>query len=622
MVKIEVELEGTPTTITWTEPIAKKKMAEFIFSDYLNPNKYTRKEQELTSKFNRIYNPKKVAKSSKGIEGFTKTEYKNIFKSSLSYIQNNKLQKIIEEFNLELDEKTTSFIEGDKGKEVIDEKLSDLNNNSLSRIYEQEEVSKKAERGLELGLTENEAKAYFLDKMQVQVGGEEYEVETAGKKEKKMSKKPINTKEYIIDGRKLFSDDDNVKLKKLKELGFKQIGFAKKEQKAGKSLLAGNEGRINLGESQDLYSSLIERDEDGKPIIQSGKYKMEEDRSYKFQKVPFGNTNTGEELQTVSDALMIKFGAEWEKKNKDGLVKEYEKLTKPIKKLKPIIDKYRTFLMREIQEKYQGEDLEMGELKEEYEKYSKTKKGSLGLTLGEDYTINIDGKTKSITEAIVDSMMLIDNKALRRDALMRQYKDHEDVLKLVEMIGNKKPYSFISSLIKPTDYRVDVKQGDTSFVIDEMKDIQKAKTEYAKNELKNFEEKSSISTKIGVERTRLADKKIENHARDMFEDESKVIDYFINQLTDLKHIYFIKVTIEKIPSKKEEGSPTYAIRSNKKQGKSEMLKQRILINRKYSSATTTVVDKTKTNYKLIATASNIINELKRNITLLKNIGSA
>ena len=53
-----------------------------------------------------------------------------------------------------------------------------------------------------------------------------------------------------------------------------------------------------------------------------------------------------------------------------------------------------------------------------------------------------------------------------------------------------------------------------------------------------------------------------------------------------------------------------------------MLKQRILINRKYSSATTTVVDKTKTNYKLIATASNIINELKRNITLLKNIGSA
>lgn len=273
--------------------------------------------------------------------------------------------------------------------------------------------------------------------------------------------------------------------------------------------------------------------------------------------------------------------------------------------------------MREIQEKYEGEDLEMGELKEEYEKYSET-----NLTLGEDYTINIDGKTKSITEAIVDSFMLIDNKALNRVSLMAQYERHSDILKLIEMIGNKKPYSFISSLIKPTDYRVDVRQGDTSFVTDRMKEIQKEKTQYAKNELEDFEEKNPLSEKIGVERTRLADKKIEKHARDMFEDKSKVIDYFINQLTDLKHIYYIKVTIEKIPSKKEEGSPTYAIRSNKKHGKSEMLKQRILINRKYSSATTTVVDKTKTDYKIIAAANNIINELKRNITLLKNIGSA
>ena len=619
MVKIEVVLGDTPTTITWTESIAKKKMAEFVFSDYLNSNDYTRKEQSLIDRFNRIYNPKKVAKSSKGIEGFTKTEYKNIFNSALSYIQNNKLEKIIEEFNLELDEKMTSFIEEDKGKEVIDEKLSDLNSNVLSRIYEEEEVSKKAERGLELGLTENEAKAYFLDKIEVQVGGEEYEREIGGKKEKKMSKKPINTKEYIIDGRKLFSDDDNVKLKKLKELGFKQIGFAKKQQKAGKSLLAGNEGRINLGESQDLYSSIIERDEDGKPIMESGQYKTGEDRSYKYQKVPFGNKNTGEELQTVSDALMIKFGAEWEKKNKDGLVKEYEALTKPIKKLKPIIDRYRTILMREIQEKYEGEDLEMGELKEEYEKYSKGSE-----TLGEDYTINIDGKTKSITEAIVDSFMLIDNKALNRVSLMAQYERHSNILKLIEMIGNKKPYSLISSLIKPTDYRVDVKQGDSSYVTSRMKEIQKAKTEYAKDELDEFEKtnRPEAHAKVTVERARLADKKIEKHARDMFEDKSKVIDYFINQLTDLKHIYYIKVTIEKIPSKKEEGDPTYTIRSNKKHGKSEMLKQRILINRKYSSATSTVVDKTKTNYKIIGNASNIINELKRKITLLKNIGSA
>ena len=313
---------------------------------------------------------------------------------------------------------------------------------------------------------------------------------------------------------------------------------------------------------------------------------------------------------------MIKFGAEWEKENEDGLVKEYKELTKPIKKLKPIIDRYRTILMREIQEKYEGEDLEMGELKEEYEKYSKGSE-----TLGEDYTINIDGKTKSITEAIVDSFMLIDNKALTRDALMAQYNRHNYILKLIEMIGNKKPHSLISSLIKPTDYRVDVKQGDTSYVTSRMKEIQKAKTEYAKEELDNFEEKNPMSNKISVERARLADKKIEKHARDMFEDRSKVIDYFINQLTDLKHIYFIKVTIEKIPPKGE-GDPTYAIRSNKEHGKSEMLKQRILINRKYSSATTTVVDKTKTNYKIIGTANNIVNELKRKITLLKNIGSA
>jgi len=609
-----------PTTVTWTEKIAKTKMAEFIFFDYLNTNRYTIQERTLINKFNRIYNPKKVAKSSRNIENFTKREYKTIFNSALSYIQSNKLEEIIEEFKLELDTKMISFIEGDKGKEVIDEKLNELNGNVLSRIYEEEEVSKKAERGLELGLSVTEAKAYFLDNITVK------------------NKEAINIKEYVIDGRRLFKNTDNVKLKKLKELGFKDIGFVTKENKTSRSLFSENEGRINLKESQDLYSSIIERDEDGKPTLESGKYKIDRrdtvgeigNRSYQFQKVPFGNENTGNELQTVSDALMIKFGAEWEKANEKGLVKEYEELTKPIKKLKPVIDKYRNILLQEIREKYEGEDLEMGELKEEYKKYSDSNGNE---TLGEDYTINIDGKTKSITEAIVDTFMLLDNKALNRVGLMELYNRHNEILKLIDMIGNKKPYSFISSLIKPTDYRVDVKQGDTSYIAGEMKETQKAKTVYAKNKLEEFEKKNKIYDKVAAERKRLAEKNIQTggrpttgedkkitHAEDMFEDESKVVDYFINQLIDLKHIYFIKVTIEKIPAKGK-GKPKYAIRSNDK-GKSEMLKQKIVLNRKHSGNTTNVVYMPKINYKIKQEASTLINTLNRKITLLTNIGSA
>ena len=77
---INVDLGGrTPEPITWSKEMAKKKLIEYLFVDYLDEQKYG-KEYNLIKRFSRIYSPKKVAKNSRAVKGFTKSAYKDIFK--------------------------------------------------------------------------------------------------------------------------------------------------------------------------------------------------------------------------------------------------------------------------------------------------------------------------------------------------------------------------------------------------------------------------------------------------------------------------------------------------------------------------------------------------------------
>ena len=618
-IKINVYLVGGRgvSTTTWNNEMAKKKLVQYLFFEYLDNSSYDDVELNNIERFNRIYNVKKVVKESKDLKSFTETEYKSIFSSALSSIENESLDKIIKDYDLKLKEDFLSFIDSEKGKEVIQEEISTLSDKALARIYEDEESMKDSEVQKDRGLDEQEANSYFKKIIE----------------EKVITKKDRIVKQYTIDGIGKFGDKDNAKLKKLRELGFKDIGLVKKQNKSG--LLSDDEERLSLKEGvvRNIYA----------------------DASYKFQKIPFGNEKTGSELGTVSDALMIKFGYEWEQaeekkgsKNPKNAVFRYEQLQKPFKKLKIIIDKYRKILMREVKKTLEDipeEEETLDEVKDLYNEYAKGNK-----ELGEEYVITLDGKPQSIAGAIGKLFLVVDPKL---GELV--YKKHSQILKLIEMIGSLKSYNFISKDTTSSDYKVDlirIEQSDgkkvsVSQIQEEIKQIQKSKTVYAKKQIEKLEkakplfseltdeekeealkefgseeayaEEREIKERAKTSRTTMADKKIQKKAQAMFEDEKAILEYFKNQLTDLDAVYFIKITIVNV--QKDGKSKAYDIKSNNTDGKSEMIKKKIVFGRSRAKDIVEIKREDKTNYKEIQKASSLVNTLKRRLNILKNIGS-
>ena len=615
---ISVDLGGrTPEPITWSKELAKKKLIEYLFVDYLDEQKYG-KEYNLIKRFSRIYSPKKVAKNSKALQGFTKTAYKDIFKEALTSIEGEKIEQLIEP--LQLKKEFEDFTKSEKGQEVIKEEINDLSDKVLARIYEDTEKMKSAELEKDRGLPEDEAKAYFTKIMKV---------------EDKRIKEDL-VRKYTIDGMGDFGNKENIKLKKLKQLGFKDIGLVSKQKK--ESLLGDDGGRLSLEDTKDVYG----------------------DSAYRFQKVLFGqdkvfgakseDTNkiiegTGEELKSVSDALMIKFGYDWEQKNEDK-VKQYQELQKPFLKLKKIIDRYRDVLMREVEPMLEGEDEEAKSLQEIYNLYSRGNK-----KLGDEYTITLDGKLQGIPEALGELFLVVFPD---EPAGSKVYEEHRNVLKLITMIGRKRR-SFVSRDTDKNDYKVNIlrvekdedgKNVTVSTLKEQINNIQKEKTKYAKAQIKKLEtanplfadldedEKKNALNRYGsaeaydeaqkaketgaVSRKGLADK-ISKKASKMFNSKDEVFDYFKNQLTDLNAVYFIQLTIK---NKQEKGkSKGFSIRSNKDEGKSEMIKKKIVFERSFAKDIARVSREDKTDYKEIQKASGLINNLKRGLNLLRNTGS-
>ena len=97
-IKIKVDLGGRGvSTTTWNDEMAKKKLVQYLFFEYLDESSYGDVEFNNIERFNRIYNAKKVAKESKALKSFTETEYKSIFSSAISSIENESLDKIIKD---------------------------------------------------------------------------------------------------------------------------------------------------------------------------------------------------------------------------------------------------------------------------------------------------------------------------------------------------------------------------------------------------------------------------------------------------------------------------------------------------------------------------------------------
>ena len=152
---------------TWNATIAKKKLIEFIFADYLDKGKYS-DELEAIKKYNRKYKPKAIDRNTKGTKGYTKTEFTTIYKQAIEKIEEESIGNLLEEAKIQLNKDMTEFMDSKKGEELKKLSMSELVGDALGELFEDTELSRKAEMKLERGLTTAEVDEYFTDRIEIE----------------------------------------------------------------------------------------------------------------------------------------------------------------------------------------------------------------------------------------------------------------------------------------------------------------------------------------------------------------------------------------------------------------------------------------------------------------------
>ena len=588
---------------TWNETIAKRKFKEYIFYNYLE-TKLPEYKNYTTD-----YNPKKVAaQSTKGkVEGFTKTEFKNIFKSAITEIENTPIKKLIED--IEITAELNSFFETPKGKEILDESISTLNTRVLSSIFEQERFRKESMLAVERGLNNLEVVDYFKNKVKVK---RVEKTRTSGKGKEKKKKVVEIHKKFIIDGVELFKEPNNVKANELKKLGFTRASLGKEQKDTFNTSDSDARMFVSEAKTSSIYPSSV--------MGETGKYSINlitplvpisvKIKGLGEQVVPLV-AESGQELLSVSDSLLIPFGAEWERNNK-AEVERYKELIKPFKEMKNIIDDYVKYINRLKDEHFGIKSHEDKEKlnKKELEKFLK------------------ELKTKVIDDP---QGKLIAERMRRAYPAGGFYNEHKNILNNITMVGTKKKYQLFYPNIRKDDYKIDIGRGlkteDNKKIKsqrDDMIEISKKKTEFAKEKLDDIDTGEVKETRAKLSQRKITNiisrgaKGIENlpkmSAEEIFENkDGEIVRLFANQLSDLKNTYFISLNIKKVIGKDK---TVYRMFSNK-DGKSFIAKRPILFNEKKPTA---FAEDKETDEKLLGKAREFINTIKKRTRLLKNIG--
>ena len=571
---------------TWNATIAKKKLIEFIFADYLDKGKYS-DELEAIKKYNRKYKPKTIDRNTKGTKGYTKTEFTTIYKQAIEKIEEEPIGNLLEEAKIQLNKDMAEFINSEKGEELKKLSISELVGDTLGELFEDTELSRKAEMKLERGLTTAEVDEYFTDRIEVE------------------DRKGFRI--FKLDGMKLFGKRNNIKYQTLKKLGFKNIGLSTAGGDKGKSegsVFGSGDGRLPLNELGEVFSPAstgeetaarfprqtkdvkniqVAEDAQGKgPVRVPMKPMRTPDFSVKNQVVDL-SSKTGEILSTIPDSLMILFGGKWEKENKED-VKRYRQLSQPLREMKPVLESYRRYLIKLFKDEY-GEDLE-DVTDEEKEKFlTKIKKSNFG-----------DNSTEKQLRERMAKIAGVDT-----------FTTHAIVLDKFIMVGNREEKDLLSSLTTPDEYKVNI---DSLATLDKLKEIRIAKREYIEQQINELE-----SDEIRDDtRKKLAEGKLTNFAEEIYNGEKTLIDLFGNLLRDLNKVYNIQIVIKATESKGDKVS--YAIKSPKDGPKSFVFSKNILLDR-YGSKVAVRAKSPKTDYRDISKIKKFVNEIKRELAIIK-----
>tara|TARA_B100000963_G_scaffold121882_1_gene106279 strand:+ start:10618 stop:12432 length:1815 start_codon:yes stop_codon:yes gene_type:complete len=587
---------------TWNATIAKKKLTEFIFADFLNKAKYS-DELEGIKKYNRKYKPKTVDRNTKGTKGYTKTEFVTIYKQAIEKIEDESIGKLLEDGKIQLNEDMTEFMNSKKGEELKKLSISELVGDTLGELFEDTELSRKAEMKLERGLTTAEVDEYFTDRIEVE------------------NRKGFRI--FKLDGMELFGKRNNIKYQTLKKLGFKNIGLSTAGGDEGKSegsVFGSGDGRLPLNEIGEVFAPAgkykfndkkdldsarpistaarfprqvkdvkdiqVAEDTQGKgPVKVPMKQMRTPDFSAKNQVVDL-SSKTGEILSTIPDTLFILYGGKWEQENKED-VKRYRQLSQPLREMKPVLESYRRYLIKLFKDEY-GEDLDDVTDKEKEEFLTKIKRTKFG-----------DNSTEKQLRERMAKIAGVDT-----------YATHSLVLNNFIMVGNREEKDLLSSLTTPDEYKVNI---DNLEVLDKLKEIRIAKREYIEQQINELE-----SDEIRDDtRKKLAEGKLTNFAEEIYNGEKTLIDLFGNLLRDLNKVYNIQIVIKATETK---SGTNYAIKSPKKGPKSFVFSKKILLDRygsKVAERTPESEKKPKGQYIKIAKVKKFINEIKRELAIIK-----
>lgn len=334
------DAKGSP--LSWTQPIATQRFAEFILFDYLAEGSTGKGTEDYAERVD----PDDVKEKNFGSETYDENKFITVYKKALSALKNKSLlsqlndkgnivsKGIIDDdrFQLRLKSDIESFLKTNEiGKELAQIKLKNLTSQKLASVFRDTKATKASQSRIRQGLTQSE-----LDRLKglEHYGGHEkiFNVEEKSHRNKNKKTKIITFTELsndaYIDNLSLKTITSDIAYPKVKALF--DAGFIRKETDLRNILLPTiitskkiqQETKITIGGGDEERLSL------------------ENDPLYRKQTIPIATTS-GREQKTTTDSLEVIFGKQYEDTDEGKkAVQEYSALKKQADELRPVFDNF------------------------------------------------------------------------------------------------------------------------------------------------------------------------------------------------------------------------------------------------------------------------------------------
>lgn len=325
------DAKGSP--LSWTQPIATQRFAEFILFDYLAEGSTGKGTEDYAERVD----PDDVKEQNFGAEVYDETKFITVYKKALSALKNKSISTIIKDkrFQLRLKPDIESFLETNEiGKELAQIKLKDLTSQKLASVFRDTKATKASQSRIRQGLTKNELNK--LKRVKDNSGDAIFNVEEKSHKNK-------NKKTKIITFNELSNDAylDNIKAEIEEDGTIFEVDYPKAKALFDAGFVREEKDLRNILLPNIITSKKIQQET--KMTIGGGddeKLSLENDPLYRKQTIPIATT-TGREQKTAADSLEIIFGKQYEDTEEGKKAAfEYSKLKRETDKLKPVFDDY------------------------------------------------------------------------------------------------------------------------------------------------------------------------------------------------------------------------------------------------------------------------------------------